>query len=1838
MISTLNHPVPDGGGGTYLGQGFQALTTVHHPKGRSLAFTDLARALKGVSIVGTSRTCLGCVARWSGVRSRSAFNQATKNRDATMTAEQVRGWELGRGLKSLMAAGTVVVWGYAAAQQCDPLPVPYQEDFSGLVGGALRECMVQQNLTGGGSDPVGNWRTASPSALHYTVPVAQVVTTDPQDYDAWLFLPALQLTGGMSYRLSYKYGTNSGSSGVDNQGSMSVWYGSDQDWLTMQHLIVDHGTFSGPVFTQVIDFTPASSGAYHLGFQVYSEPSTRMVVLDDISVTVAPSCLEPVILSAVATTPYAAELEWQCTGCSGEYVVEYGPASVFTTPGTGDEAGQFGTIASLNATSPLQLTDLTSGEEYRVFVRQRCGSEHGASSAAAMFSTALLNGFCGFPAFLECGDARGSATWQAPSSEDLSLYCGEFQPYGTRGAWYRVIGNGGVQRVSTCAQDGGSQLQPVRLVIFEGVCGALTCLGIAEPGEVCDGSRFEWETAPGVDYLVYVTDLSFSGASFELSLTCDPVPTCPAPNGLAVAGLTSSEASITWASVPVANSYDYEVRSDGSAPGSGASGLVASGNVAGGPVLLSGLASETHYYYHVRSRCQGGSETGPWRTSEFVTSCLPTDVPYDGGFTEPAIPSCMSVVDLNGGATWVAVPKPSFQYVGPYVARYGGTPPQPAADDWLFTRGINTTAGAQYRLSYRISVISSVYPEQLSVHFGPEPIPSAMTTLLADHAPFTANNNAPQYHSYLFTPGDGPVYIGFRAYSTAQGWNLFLGDIQVDIEPVCFPPDEAGVEVTGTTSATASWNTAEDAVGYEYEVRTSGEAGSGAAGLVLQGSVAGVSAALEGLAPGTTYMLYVRTNCGASGYSTWSEGVSFNSRCLPTNVPYAEDFSGVSGGALPVCLVRENLVGTLADASGNWRTASPSGVNFTVPVAQVVTVDDRPYDAWLYLQGLELSAGVSYRLSYRYGTNSGSMGANNRGSMAVWLGDGPERPAMQQLIIDHGTFSGPAFDQFVDFTPATDGVHYIGFNVYSEPGTWMVLLDDIVVDVSPSCLEPILLSAEATGATEAEVTWECSGCTGQFIVEYGPASVFTTPGSDDQPGAFGTIASSNATSPFTLAGLVSGERYRVFVRQWCGGGDFGDPYLPMVFDMPLSNGFCATSTWMECGKVYPGATANAPVQSVNSSFCGFNPIGTQGVWYSVIGSGDTFRASTCTEDGGSAIAPTRMLVLGGQQCAGFSCVAYVQSGGECDGARVEWESVQGTIYYVYVMGAANETTSFQLAFSCGEQPACPPPSGLQVVQRTTTGATFTWASTPSTTYAYEVRSSGLPGSGPLGLEDSGSGLASGPVGITGLQEGTSYMLHLRAICVGNESSEWVSVPFRTLCLPAEVPYDGGFTESAIPDCFSVIDVNGGATWTAVPRPIPTFSNSHVASYGPDVAGNDWLITQGISTLPGVSYRLSYRYSVLSAVYPERMGVFYGDRPEVAAMLPLTDHPNITNSVSALLSEVVFTPGEGPIYIGFHAYSLGDGWQLYLGDIELVEESGCGAPSTSVLELDATTLRVDWVCEGCTGNYYVEYGASGFAPGSDALVGEGTLLGPLQGDHVLLDLPTTEGVDVYVRRECEKGQFSVNAGPVSPIPAVVVDCAELSHVEYCYGNNEDTFLRYKSDDGRAVVLSFTQGQMQACCDKVTIYDGPGTSNQVLYDGNGGGSLAGVAVESTNPWDILTLRISSDAGNSCSDNSQLQPLRWTLGCGHVGMEEVHAGDLALYPNPANGLLYLRMQGMARGMGTLQVLDLSGRVLMDRALFLNGDDTVTMDVSLFVSGNYLLRVVRPEGVLVRQFQVVH
>ncbi|MDD2996874.1 MAG: Ig-like domain-containing protein [Paludibacter sp.] len=273
----------------------------------------------------------------------------------------------------------------------------------------------------------------------------------------------------------------------------------------------------------------------------------------------------------------------------------------------------------------------------------------------------------------------------------------------------------------------------------------------------------------------------------------------------------------------------------------------------------------------------GISNTTTWN---FTTECGPESLPYSQNFESvavPAIPTCNTIENAGTGNNWVTVNNPGSGFTT-NTLKYGFNSSN-AANAWYYTSGLNLEGGKNYTLSFKYGCKQAAYPEKLKVMYGTSASNTSMSNALYDNGNVT--NVTPNTQEINFTPAStGVYYIGFNAYSAKDMYDLYVDDITVDESATCLIPTAVTASSVTATTATISWtaSTSNPSNGYQYEVRTSGAAGSGSTGLAVSGSTAEamLSTNISGLEANTSYNVYVRSNCGGDDFSAWTTMYSFN--------------------------------------------------------------------------------------------------------------------------------------------------------------------------------------------------------------------------------------------------------------------------------------------------------------------------------------------------------------------------------------------------------------------------------------------------------------------------------------------------------------------------------------------------------------------------------------------------------------------------------------------------------------------------------------------------------------------------------------------------------------------------------------------------------------------------------------------------------------------------------------------------------------------------------------------------------------------------------------------------
>ncbi|WP_159799500.1 fibronectin type III domain-containing protein, partial [Flavobacterium sp. MK4S-17] len=326
--------------------------------------------------------------------------------------------------------------------------------------------------------------------------------------------------------------------------------------------------------------------------------------------------------------------------------------------------------------------------------------------------------------------------------------------------------------------------------------------------------------------------------------------------------------------------------------------------------------------------------------------------------------------------------------------------------------------------------------------------------------------------------------------------------------------------------------------------------------------------------------------------------------------------------------------------------------------------------------------------------------------------------------------------------------------------------------------------------------------------------------------------------------------------------------------------------------------------------------------------------------------------------------------------------------------------------------------------------------------------------------------------IENLMEGVTYDVYVRRACSPVTFSANILTTFTTLgtyCAPVSVPYTEDFETAVLPSapvCTKIVTPTGNNSWVTAYNPGSGFTSialRYTASIFTNA--NTYFITKGINLNAGTMYKITYRYGNNSSTDTEKLKVYYGNLPNAESMTTvLADHSQI-NQGYASYGQIYFTPpSTGVYYFGFQAYSYADENRLYLDDISVVEANiTCNAPTAvAATPQSATSASVSFTSGG--NNFIIEYGPTGFTPGSGNIAGSGgTIVTATSSPKLLTGLTGNTNYDVYVRQVCAGPSYSVNSvkasftTPVTPPTGCTEDIygqyPEFTFMPNCTGSNE-----------------------------------------------------------------------------------------------------------------------------------------------------------------------------------------
>ncbi len=348
----------------------------------------------------------------------------------------------------------------------------------------------------------------------------------------------------------------------------------------------------------------------------------------------------------------------------------------------------------------------------------------------------------------------------------------------------------------------------------------------------------------------------------------------------------------------------------GSTAGLGGSALGGAGGAGG----TTAVGNPGLVYGGGAAGCYGKSKNGGTGAKGYVRltystcgviSAFPWTENFDamGSVGNSIIPSCWKIESASG-TPWNTGTAASISYNDPASAAnylycyYSPT----STDKYVITPAFTLTSGVSYDFSFKFA------GDGYSGWTGDVRYNTTQTgtgaTLLGSEFVSSGTTTTSSYNTVTrtFVPGStGTYYFIIRVNNNVTPYYLGFDDFRLELTPTCVAPGSLSSSSVTYTSATISWVAPGSGTpsAYQWEVRTSGAAGSGATGLAASGTTTHptVTANVTGLSGATTYTYYVRTDCGGGDYSSWS-GSTFNT--LSCDIPTSVTTSSVTNNSATI--------------------------------------------------------------------------------------------------------------------------------------------------------------------------------------------------------------------------------------------------------------------------------------------------------------------------------------------------------------------------------------------------------------------------------------------------------------------------------------------------------------------------------------------------------------------------------------------------------------------------------------------------------------------------------------------------------------------------------------------------------------------------------------------------------------------------------------------------------------------------------------------------------------------------------------------------------------------------
>ena len=641
-------------------------------------------------------------------------------------------------------------------------------------------------------------------------------------------------------------------------------------------------------------------------------------------------------------------------------------------------------------------------------------------------------------------------------------------------------------------------------------------------------------------------------------ITVAPLPDCRVPMHVAVSGVTTDEAVVSWtAALAEDNTWEVEYSTDGTT-------WSTTQSINDNPVTLMQLQPNTDYQVRVRTIC-GTEEMSDWSdVVSFRTECVgltEDDLPYVQDFDQSATGTSSN--SGNFVECWKSRNSADATYVGyPYV----------------YSSSTYATTGSQVLYFYAASATSTSYPSnQTAVLPALDPSVPTNTVRLA----FSARAGSASYNAQLqvgvmtdpndmttFTPlqtialtaahtlytipfdsyeGTG-AYVAIRCPKTATSTTgVYVDHVVLDLIPSCFEVSNLTVGTVNAEDVSLTWTDMNNNTPASWTVAYGEEATFDLTDDMTYATLTTYDpeAIIPNLTPYTAYSFAVKANCNATESSVWSQVVSTTTMpdCTPLSARVPVTGTGTSSG------YTYGFYASTSYARGaNWMVFNEDEMAaFDLYEGEIRGI------ALRYAGTADITMPVKIYLCNSTKTAySSSSDTTSRANMTlVYDGDANFLAGgvwSELQFTTPFTYTGGGVELLLLRNTAVTANRTFYYNSgsgyrtvyrYGSTGLTSGSYTSSRADVrftmcvnEPSCLGPLDFARTVTGATEATFTWINRSNAENWQMRVGTTILNIT--ADDLDSFEGD------TVTFTLSDLTPNTEYTVELRSKCGDQDFSD--------------------------------------------------------------------------------------------------------------------------------------------------------------------------------------------------------------------------------------------------------------------------------------------------------------------------------------------------------------------------------------------------------------------------------------------------------------------------------------------------------------------------------------------------------------------------------------------------------------------------------------------------------------------------------------------------------------------------